>query len=49
MIKNILKQIRNHKLASFVLFAGSLNLVIGNFIIGCILISVSLPLFDDEN
>jgi hypothetical protein len=49
MIKNILKQIRNHKLASFVLFAGSLNLVIGNLIIGCILISVSLPLFDDEN
>ena len=33
MIKNILKQIRNHKLASFVLFAGSLNLVIGNLII----------------
>jgi len=49
MIKNILKQIRNHKLASFVLFAGSLNLVIGNFIIGCVLLSISLPLFDNDD
>jgi hypothetical protein len=49
MIKKILKQIRNHKLASFVLFAGGLNLAIGNLVIGCLLMSVSLPLFDDEN
>jgi len=49
MIKKILKQIWNHKLATFVLFAGCFESMVGELVIGTALISVSIALFDDEN
>ena len=49
MIKNILKQMWEHKLGTFVLFAGCFCLVAGDLIIGCLLVSISLPLFDNDD
>ena len=49
MIKNVLKQMWEHKLGTFVLFAGCFCLVTYDLIIGCLLVSVSLPLFDNDN
>lgn len=50
MIKKVLQQMWEHKLATFVLFAGCFCLVTSNLAVGCLLISISLPLFDnDEN
>lgn len=49
MIKKVLKQIWNHKVATFVLFAGCFESLSGDLVIGTALISVSIALFDDEN
>jgi Flp pilus assembly protein TadB len=49
MIKNILKQMWEHKLGTFVLLAGCFMMVVGELIIGCVLLSISLPLFDNDD